>query len=92
MTDFVKLPLSGLETPLSEMEVAIQDNVHRFAVDVMRPLAAVLDAMTAEQVIAPESPLCPTARSRPHRHSASRGFRPSASSCCRSASGASCRP
>ncbi len=57
MTDFVKLPLSGLETPLSEMEVAIQDNVHRFAVDVMRPLAAVLDAMTAEQVIAPESPL-----------------------------------
>ena len=57
MTDFVKLPLSGLEPPLSEMEVAIQDNVHRFAVDVMRPLAAVLDAMTAEQVIAPESPL-----------------------------------
>jgi alkyl sulfatase BDS1-like metallo-beta-lactamase superfamily hydrolase len=35
--NFVALPLSGLEAPLSEMEVAIQDNVHRFAVDVMRP-------------------------------------------------------
>jgi alkylation response protein AidB-like acyl-CoA dehydrogenase len=57
MADFVKLPLSGLEAPLSEMEVAIQDNVHRFAQDVMRPLAAKLDEMTAEQVCAKDSPL-----------------------------------
>ena len=55
MTDFVKLPLSGLESPLSEMEVAIQDNVHRFAVDVMRPLAAVQEQ--AEETAS--LPACP---------------------------------
>jgi acyl-CoA dehydrogenase len=48
--------LSGFETPLSDEEAAVQAGVHRFAKDVMRPLAAELDKMTAEEVIAPGSP------------------------------------
>ncbi len=57
MSGYVQLPLSGLEPPLSEMERAVQDNVHRYAVEVMRPLAAVLDKMPADKVPAPDSPL-----------------------------------
>ncbi len=53
--DYMQLPLSGLECPLSEMEQTIQDNVHHFAVTVMRPVAASLDRMTPEEVIAPGS-------------------------------------
>jgi alkylation response protein AidB-like acyl-CoA dehydrogenase len=48
--------LSGFEPPLTEEESAVQAGVHRFAKDVMRPLGAELDAMSAEQVIAPGSP------------------------------------
>ena len=48
--------LSGFETPLSEEESAIQAGVHRFAKDVLRPLGARLDKMSAEDVIAPGSP------------------------------------
>jgi alkylation response protein AidB-like acyl-CoA dehydrogenase len=48
--------LSGFETPLSEEEAAVQAGVHRFARDVLRPLGAELDKMTAEEVIAPGSP------------------------------------
>jgi alkylation response protein AidB-like acyl-CoA dehydrogenase len=55
--DYMQLPLSGLEAPLNEMEQMIQDNVHHFAQTVMRPVGPVLDRMTAEQVVAPESPL-----------------------------------
>lgn len=47
---------SGFETPLSEEEAAVQAGLHRFARDVMRPLGAQLDRMTAEEVIAPGSP------------------------------------
>ncbi len=47
---------SGFETPLSEEEAAIQESVHRFAKDVLRPLGRELDTMTAEEVIAPGSP------------------------------------
>jgi acyl-CoA dehydrogenase len=57
MSDYVPLPLSGTEPPLSEMERTVQDNVHRFAVEVMRPLGPVLDGMSAEAVIAADSPL-----------------------------------
>ena len=57
MTSYIDLPLSGLEPPLSEMEELVQDNCHRFAEEVMRPVSAVLDEMTPEQSIAPESPL-----------------------------------
>ena len=48
--------LSGFETPLSDEEAAVQGGLHRFAKDVMRPLGAELDKMSAEDVIAPGSP------------------------------------
>lgn len=48
--------MTGFETPLSEEEQAIQHSVHQFAKNVLRPLGRELDAMTAEQVIAPGSP------------------------------------
>ena len=48
--------LSGFEPPLSEEEAAIQAGVHRFARDVLRPLGAELDRMSAEEAIAPGSP------------------------------------
>lgn len=57
--DNVELPavgMSGFETPLTEEEAAIQHNVHRFARDVMRPIAQELDRMTPEEVVAPTSP------------------------------------
>ena len=57
MTSYIDLPLSGLEPPLSEMEELVQDNCHRFAEEVMRPVSAVLDEMTPAESIAPESPL-----------------------------------
>lgn len=48
--------LSGFEPPLAEEEVAIQASVHRFAKEVLRPLATELDKMSAEDTIAPGSP------------------------------------
>jgi acyl-CoA dehydrogenase len=48
--------LSGFETPLSEEETAIQDTVHRFARDVLRPIGRQLDGMRPEEVVAPGSP------------------------------------
>jgi len=48
--------MTGFETPLSEEEQAIQQSVHQFAKNVLRPLGRELDKMTAEQVIAPGSP------------------------------------
>ena len=53
--DYQQLPLSGLEAPLNEMEQMIQDNVHHFPQTVLRPAGALLDQMTPEQVIAPDS-------------------------------------
>lgn len=55
--DYLQLPLSGLEPPLNETEQLIQDSVHHFALAVMRPAGAVLDRMSAEDVVAPGSPL-----------------------------------
>ncbi len=52
-----KLGLRGLEAGLSEEEAAIQDSAHRFAEEVMRPIAEKLDKMTAEEVIAEGSPI-----------------------------------
>jgi acyl-CoA dehydrogenase len=57
MTPYIDLPLSGLEAPLSEMEELIQDTCHRFAVEVLRPAGPVLDEMTPEDSVAPDSPL-----------------------------------
>jgi len=45
--------LSGFEPPMSDEETAVQSGLHRFAKEVMRPLAAELDKMSAEDVIAP---------------------------------------
>jgi len=48
--------LTGFETPLGEEENAIQQTVHRFARDVLRPVGRQLDRMAPEDVIAPGSP------------------------------------
>jgi alkylation response protein AidB-like acyl-CoA dehydrogenase len=48
--------LTGFEAPLNETELAIQDTLHKFAKDVLRPAGRELDKMTAEEVIAPGSP------------------------------------
>ena len=57
MSHYINLPLSGLEEPLSEMEQAVQDIAHRFAEDVLRPVGAQVDEMSADAAIAPDSPL-----------------------------------
>ncbi len=57
MSNYINLPLSGLEEPLSEMEQYVQDTAHRFAVDVLRPIGTQLDAMSADEGVAPDSPL-----------------------------------
>jgi acyl-CoA dehydrogenase len=57
MQDTLKLPsvgLSGFEPPLTEDERAIQDTVHRFAKDVLRPVGRELDRMTSEAATAIE--------------------------------------
>ncbi len=59
LSNRINLPdisITGFETPLNEVERGIQDSVHRFARDFMRPLGQELDKMTAEQVVAPGSP------------------------------------
>ncbi len=48
--------LSGFESPLSEDELAIQDSVHHFAKNVLRPLGQELDKLSPDEVIAPDSP------------------------------------
>jgi acyl-CoA dehydrogenase len=57
MADYIALPLSGLEGPLTEMEQAVQDITHRFAEDVLRPAGRTIDAMSAEEAVAEESVL-----------------------------------
>jgi len=55
--DYLQLPVSGLEPPLSEMEQMIQDSTHHFAATVIRPVGRELDRMPCDEVIAPRSPL-----------------------------------
>ena len=57
MGNYLDLPLTGLETPLSEVEAAIQSTCHRFAADVLRPLGAEVDRMTPEDAVAANSPV-----------------------------------
>lgn len=57
MSHYIKLPLSGLEEPLSEMEQTVQDIAHRFAEEVLRPTGTQLDKMSAEDGIAADSPM-----------------------------------
>jgi len=45
-----------LNMDLSETELALKANANKFAKEVMRPISIELDQMTAEEVIAPESP------------------------------------
>lgn len=57
--DTLQLPvvgLTGFETPLSEEEAAIQQSVHQFARNVLRPVGQALDKMEAADVCAPGSP------------------------------------
>lgn len=51
-----KLGMLGAEPELSGELQMIQETVHRYAVEVMRPIGIKLDRMTPEQVIAPGSP------------------------------------
>ncbi|WP_324731197.1 acyl-CoA dehydrogenase family protein [Pseudomonas paeninsulae] len=57
--DTLQLPavgLTGFETPLSEEERAIQQTVHQFAKNVLRPIGQELDKMSAADVCAQGSP------------------------------------
>jgi len=56
MKSSTKLPLTGLESPLSEMEQLVQDTCHRFAEEVLRPASAALDKMTPEEAVGAGSP------------------------------------
>ncbi len=51
------LQLTGAEPPLTREEQEMQERVHRFATEVMRPIGQQLDRMTPEEVIAESSPL-----------------------------------
>lgn len=52
-----KLGMLGAELPLSDEEQAIVDVLHKFAEQELRPTGKILDRMSPEQVIAPDSPL-----------------------------------
>ena len=51
-----KLTISGAEPPLPPMIADFQKTLHEFALNVMRPVGAKLDRMSAEEVVAPGSP------------------------------------
>ncbi|HTP74963.1 MAG TPA: acyl-CoA dehydrogenase family protein [Burkholderiaceae bacterium] len=51
-----KLGPLGAEPELSETSQMVQQTVHRYAEEVMRPIGIQLDRMTPEEVIAPKSP------------------------------------
>ena len=51
-----KLGPLGAEPEFSEMSQMVQQTVHRYAEEVMRPVGVKLDRMTPEEAIAPGSP------------------------------------
>ena len=57
MAEHIDFPLSGLETPLNEVEAAVQETVHRFARDIMRPAGQRLDRLSPDEMIAQGSEL-----------------------------------
>jgi acyl-CoA dehydrogenase len=60
MLDRISEPVlgpTGLDGDFTDDETAIRDAAHQFARDVMRPVGQQLDRMTAEQVIAADSPI-----------------------------------
>jgi acyl-CoA dehydrogenase len=69
--------LTGFEVPLSEEERAIQDTVHQFARNVMRPIGRELDRMSAADVCAPSSPFWSVFQERPSWGSTLRSSRSS---------------
>ncbi len=54
-----KVGMLGAEPPMTEEERAMVDVLHRFAEQEMRPLGQILDRMSPEAVIAPDSPIWP---------------------------------
>src|SRR3954453_20192353 len=52
-----KLGPFGAECPMTEEESATADMLRRFAENEMRPTGEILDRMTPEEVVAPNSPL-----------------------------------
>jgi acyl-CoA dehydrogenase len=48
---------TGLDGALSDEETSIRDAAHQFAAEVMRPIGQKLDVMSAEEVVAADSPL-----------------------------------
>ena len=48
--------LSGFDAGLSEEEQGVQQGMHRFAREVMRPLGQAIDRMPADQAYLPGSP------------------------------------
>lgn len=52
-----QLGQTGLESSLTEEELAIQDGVRRFAKEVLRPAGIELDRVTPEEMVAPDSKL-----------------------------------
>ncbi|MDE0951174.1 MAG: acyl-CoA dehydrogenase family protein [Halioglobus sp.] len=57
MSNYMELPLSGLEAPLDETERAFQDACHKFAKEVMRPAGLRLDKLSAADMVAEGSEL-----------------------------------
>lgn len=51
------LERTGLDADLSDSERDVLETMHRFAAEVMRPVAAKLDRMTPDEVVADGSPL-----------------------------------
>src|SRR5690242_9858699 len=51
------LQMTGAEPRLTSEEQDVQERVHRFAAEVMRPIGQQLDRMSPEEVIAHASPL-----------------------------------
>ena len=46
--DFIDLPMTGLEGPMPEEERALQESVHRFAEEVIRPQPALQGSAAAK--------------------------------------------
>jgi alkylation response protein AidB-like acyl-CoA dehydrogenase len=51
-----RFSLTGLDSQLDELTLEFQQNLHRFAVEVLRPIGTELDRMSAQAVIAEGSP------------------------------------
>jgi len=58
------MSFNDLDVEVSETEIAIQETVHRFALEVLRPAGRELDRMTPEEVIAEGSPFWEVTKKR----------------------------